>query len=166
MPKNVLKNVPIHEHMFTNLNDQHLLKHILHILPCLGGTKSLVWVSPLWFWPPQFTELEASLALSLFKLPYMQSMDGVPAVQLVGGNAASPRQHTAHWSTWGPKTRQMSPGCPSHSCYSSSFSSWVVLRVLGCRWEDQPGRPMSRRKSESCRKKPRHVPHWTSPRYI
>ncbi len=36
--------------MFTNLNDQHLLKHILHLLPCLGWCKSLLWVSPLWFW--------------------------------------------------------------------------------------------------------------------
>ncbi len=37
-----------YEHMSTNLNDQHLLtQHILHLLPCLGGAKSLLWVSPL-----------------------------------------------------------------------------------------------------------------------
>ncbi len=47
MPQKCFKKHTYPMSICTNLNHQHLLKHILHLLPCLGrGAKSLLWVKP------------------------------------------------------------------------------------------------------------------------
>ncbi len=70
-----------------------------------------------------------------------------------------PGPRRSHRGRRGPGRRAESRECPSHSCCSSSPSSW---EVSGCRWH-RPDRLMGTGISESPLKFPRHAPQWTAP---